>query len=296
MVQQARQLIIAPYGPLHQLSFAALRDDQGRSLLETMPPLVYVPSATIMLQLLSRALPDQEWEAPCLALGYDGTALTLRHTEPEAEAVARICGGEARRGAPGQRARFLEQAGRYRWLHMACHGEFDLSEPLMSWLELGPREYLRALDVLAHPIHAELVTLSACRSGVSKVLRGDEPMGLVRAFLAAGVRTVIVTLWQVEDRSARLLMERFYTLLADPALAGDPAHALREAQLYVRSLTLDQVNERIRAWDAIEPVLDRAVHGTHPYADPVYWAAYVVVGPAPASISTVSPAIASAGT
>jgi CHAT domain-containing protein len=286
-VQQAQQLIVAPHGPLHQLSFAALLDEQGRPLLKTMPPMVYVPSATIMLQLLARPALDRRWDSPCLALGYDGTSMSLRHTEPEAEAVARITGGEARRGRPGQLTQFLEQASRYRWLHLACHGEFDLAEPLRSWLELGPGEHLRASDVLESPrMHTELVTLSACRSGVSKVLRGDEPMGLVRAFLAAGVQTVVVTLWQVEDRSARLLMEHFYALLAEPRIRQDPASALREAQ----------VDERVRAWGEMEPNAVDAPDVEHPYADPSFWAAYVVVGVAPASISTARFGIASAGT
>jgi CHAT domain-containing protein len=102
------------------------------------------------------------------------------------------------------------------------------------------------------------------------VLRGDEPLGLVRAFLLAGARAVLVTLWPVEDISARLLMERLYTeLAAQPR--PDPAAALRAAQRYLRSLSPAELAARLRAWNVEPPAgLD--------CADPAIWAAYAVIG------------------
>jgi len=88
------------------------------------------------------------------------------------------------------RSALAEAARNVRVLHLACHGEFLPDDPLSSWLEIGPGERLSAADVLAnYKLQADLVTLSACRSGVYQVLRGDEPMGLVRAFLAARGRS-----------------------------------------------------------------------------------------------------------
>jgi CHAT domain-containing protein len=172
-------------------------------------------------------------------------------------------------------ARLKAAAGAYRWLHLACHGEFDLDDPLRSWLEIGPGERLSAAEVIAEfVLEADLVTLSACRSGVSRVLRGDEPMGLMRAFLSAGARSVLVTLWPVEDTAARLLVERFYRALREGL--GDPAAALHAAQRYLYGLTMAEVRAIRSGWG--EDVADMPSDAARPYADPAFWAAYVLVG------------------
>jgi CHAT domain-containing protein len=161
---------------------------------------------------------------------------------------------------------------------LACHGEFDLDDPLRSWLEIGPNERLSAADVIgSFALDAELVVLSACRSGVSRVLRGDEPMGLVRAFLSAGARAVLVTLWPVEDSSARLLMERFY-LAMQAETACDPAAALQIAQSYLRGLTLAQARDILAGWGEEVADITPNESAARPYADPAFWAAYVLVG------------------
>jgi CHAT domain-containing protein len=286
LIGQAARVVVVPHGPLHQLPFAALLDAEGRPLLERSPHLAYAPSATVLLRALAthRTAPEQ----PCLALGYDGAVgQRLRYTEPEAAAVAQIAGGVAWRGAAGTCQELTQAAGDYRWLHLACHGEFDLDDPLRSWLEIGPEERLSAADVIANfRLRADLVTLSACRSGVSKVLRGDEPMGLVRAFLTAGARAVLVTLWPVEDTSARLLMERFYAALLEQGAASEPAQALVVAQRYLRDLTIAQVQAQLASWgeDASDAEVDE---GVRPYADPAFWAAYALIG----GVAPVSTAI-----
>ena len=211
----------------------------------------------------------------------------MRLTEPESEVVAGICGGVAWHGSSGTREKLRREAGRFRWLHLACHGEFDLDDPLRSWLELGPGERLSAAEVMAGwGLRAELVTLSACRSGVSRVLRGDEPMGLVRAFLGAGARAVLVTLWPVEDRSARLLMERFYSALLEQGTAADPTAALQIAQRYLREITAREARERLD--ERGEAADGLGGDGTaRPFADPTFWAPYALVGgTAPVSTSS----------
>jgi CHAT domain-containing protein/tetratricopeptide (TPR) repeat protein len=271
LLAQTQALVIVPHGPLHQLPFAALLDADHRALADHGAELSYSPSATLLLQPPGAAHPSHR--RPCLALGYDGGAAgRLRHTEAEARAVARLCGGATLIGQPGARARLLAEAPGCRWLHLACHGEFNLDDPLASWLEIGPGERLSAAEVLAElRIDAELVVLSACRSGVSRVLRGDEPFGLVRAFMSAGARAVLVTLWEVEDISARLLMERFYQELP----ARGPAGALREAQRYLRGLSAATARECLAESGAPHQIADP--DDECPFADPAHWAAYVLV-------------------
>jgi CHAT domain-containing protein len=270
-IDAARELIIVPHGPLHQLPFAALADAGQRALLDRARRIWHAPSATVRLRAAAR-LPGAP-SLPCLAISCDGDLGELRHTGPEARAVAERCGGDLWANQAGARQRLIAEAGRYRLLHLACHGLFDLDDPQASWLEVGPGERLTAAEVHAElRLAAELVVLSACRSGVSRVLRGDEPIGLARAFLGAGARAVLVTLWPVEDSSARLLIEHFYAELlrggARPD-APDAADALRSAQIALRSMSAGEAAARLGA--------PPPVAGPQPYADPRYWAAYVLV-------------------
>jgi CHAT domain-containing protein len=277
LLAPARRAMIIPHGPLHQLPFAALLNEQDEPLLEHGPELICAPSATVLFRA-GRA----EEAAPtglCLAVGYNGDiSRNLRHIEPEAQTVAAICGGALWQGARGIQQRLSAEVGRYRWLHFACHGEFDHDNPLRSWLEIGPDEQLSAADVLAeYQLHAELVTLSACRSGLSRVLRGDEPIGLVRAFLRSGAQAVLVTLWMVEDVSARLLMEHFYTTLLSQQPLSDPPTALRASQRYLCHLRAHEVADwLIRNGEGVPTSLLENPQA-QPFADPMFWAPYVLV-------------------
>ncbi len=278
LVRRSSAIMVVPHGPLHQMPFAAFVDHETDATIDSALPLVHAPSATLLLRALGRQRDPAP--LPCLAVGFDGgPERDLRHTEREALSVAAICGGVGRRGEPGICRELQVVASQYRWLHLACHGEFDLDDPLRSWLELGPGERLSAAEVLQQwNLNAELVTLSACRSGISRVLRGDEPMGLVRAFLSAGAQAVLVTLWPVEDTSARILMERFYATLIDQGRVFDPAAALRDAQGYLRTLTASAVRDWLNSRDGDLSVLERADETGQPYADPIFWAPYALIG------------------
>ena len=141
-------------------------------------------------------------------------------------------------------------------------------------MHLGAGETLTAHQVLEGlHLSCELVTLSACESGLSRVRRGDELMGLVRAFMVAGAPSVIATLWRVDERSTRILMERFYREVV--AGAGF-ARALHAAQLFLRSLSQSEVASLL-AGDA--PAGETGETGAdRPFADPFYWAPFILVG------------------
>jgi len=110
-------------------------------------------------------------------------------------------------------------AGDFRVLHLATHGYFNQASPLLSGLELEADRHddgmLRVHEILDLPLHADLVTLSACDTALgsgyfAELPVGDEFVSLNRAFLAAGSASVMATLWQVEDRASVSLMKRFY--------------------------------------------------------------------------------------
>jgi CHAT domain-containing protein/tetratricopeptide (TPR) repeat protein len=311
-----RRLYIIPHGPIHRVSFGALTDPNSRPVIRLGGPvLAYSPSATVLLRLLqrraripSRGLPasipndsatpreaEGRGEASpasspaLLAVGYDGSdgANLLRHTEAEARFVAQVAGGQAWVGARPKRDDLALASRGCQRLHFACHAQFDYDAPLESYLATGQGERLTARAVLSDwQLPSTLVVLSACQTGVSRVLRGDEPVGLVRAFLYAGARAVLVSQWAVEDLSTFLLMQRFYELLAS---MGDPASALQAAQVWLRELTSAQLREHLEALrTAGMPVSDPATASSSPpshtpadpFANPRFWAAFTIVGAA----------------
>jgi CHAT domain-containing protein len=86
---------------------------------------------------------------------------------------------------------------------------------------------LEVREVFSLDLHARLVVLSACETGLGKLSRGDELVGLQRAFLYAGTPAVVTTLWKVDDRATFELIRAFYTRLD----SANPVEALRQAQL-----------------------------------------------------------------
>jgi CHAT domain-containing protein len=120
----------------------------------------------------------------------------------------------------------LDALARAEYVHLACHNRFSAEDPMRSGLLLSDGE-LTAAELAAAPLRARLVVLSACQTGVTVAHPGDELMGLVRALLYAGAPAVIVSLWNVFDRSAAELMKLFYQRLLQGA---GPGVALAEAQ------------------------------------------------------------------
>lgn len=282
-------LYLLPSGPLHFVPFHALtyrRGGQMRALLDDYQ-VVYAPSATVLLEYCQQK--RGQATQPLLALGYNGD---LRHAEAEAAAIAALTPGSVGlvNAAASQTALF-QVANEFQWVHIACHARFNRQTPLMSYLHLadGP---LYASDVLRQlRLHAELVTLSACETGRNKVLKGDELIGLVRAFIYAGAPSVVVSLWPVDELSTRMLMEFFYREL----LAGQPkAEALRRAQHYLRTLTASQVATILAGYGVADPheQVQRLIGLTHVptpvnhagptavpvFAHPYFWAPFVLVG------------------
>ena len=116
-------------------------------------------------------------------------------------------------------------------IHFAAHATANREDPLDSAIILSPHEEnykLYARDVTRLPIHADLVTISACRSAGARAYAGEGLVGFAWAFLQAGARHVVAGLWEVDDQSTALLMTKLYARLRR---GSSPAEALRGAQL-----------------------------------------------------------------
>jgi len=174
---------------------------------------------------------------------------------------------------------------KYRTLHFATHGFVDDERPDRSALILsqvnlpdpleaamaGTRIYdglVTAREVLREwKLDADLVTLSACETGLGRVVGGEGYVGFAHAFLQAGARSLLVSLWKVEDRATSLLMRRFYenwtgayedTRHGHKGKAMSKAEALQEAKQYLRTCTGE--------------------NGERPFEHPYFWSAFILIG------------------
>jgi CHAT domain-containing protein len=129
----------------------------------------------------------------------------------------------------------------FSFLHLNGHGRSDPKRPeeagvlLSSYAPRGlPRPgWLTAEQIRGLHLRADLVVLSACRTGLGREVRGEGLVGLSQSFLAAGATSVVASLWNVDDRATAALMDRFYDELLRHGRS--PADALRRAQLSLRS-------------------------------------------------------------
>jgi CHAT domain-containing protein len=230
------RLLIVPHDVLHYLPFGALRTGNGKWLVEAYG-LATVPSASVLKFLTGKGTSSND---RVLAVGNPdlGPALALRYAEREVRAIGDKFRAAAtvliRADATEKQAKELgPQAG---VLHFAVHGEMNEKDPMSSALLLGPGGgddgRLEVREIFGLDLNAKLVVLSACETGLGSLSRGDELVGLQRAFLYAGTPAVVTTLWKVDDRASFMLMRAFYDSLA----AKGAGEALRSAQ---RGLMVD---------------------------------------------------------
>lgn len=229
-----KKLLIVAHGALHYLPFAALHD--GTSFLLDRHSLRFLPSASVIRYL--RTPQPGAVRAGVLAFGNPDLGdprFDLKFAQEEALAIAqKVPQSRALLRKEASEAAFRQYAAGFSTLHFATHGEFHGDAPLRSALLLakeGDSDGLLTVGKLySTRIAADLVTLSACETGLGKVASGDDVVGLTRGFLYAGASTVVASLWKVDDRATAALMTRFY----DELRTSDRRQALRSAQLAAR--------------------------------------------------------------
>jgi CHAT domain-containing protein/Tfp pilus assembly protein PilF len=278
-----RRLLIAPDGALHHLAFEALltrraeRESDCRFLVEDRA-ISYIPSASVLSSLQApTSSTESRKRLIAFAPAYGPASLPERATRsagsetvrgesrdsplPDLEGarqeVARIADLYSERdravyvGPAASRENF-KRSLRAVFLHFAGHGTLDEEHPERSSLELTDGS-LRVDDIFNLELSSDLVVLSACRTA-GKVVTGEGLVGLTRAFLYAGAPSIVVTLWQAVDASARDLMVQFYTNLGRE---DDKAEALRQAKL---------------------ALIEQGRQAGGRLARPYYWAPFILVG------------------
>jgi CHAT domain-containing protein len=107
------------------------------------------------------------------------------------------------------REAFVEKSRISEFLHIATHAVFRQDNPMFSSFKLADG-WFTAFDLFSMVCQTNLVTLSGCQSGMSEVTGADDLLGLMRGFLYAGARSLLLSLWNVNDESTATLMARFY--------------------------------------------------------------------------------------
>ncbi|MCW5961350.1 MAG: CHAT domain-containing protein [Pyrinomonadaceae bacterium] len=216
----SNKLIIVPAGVLHYVPFHALRSD-GRYLIEDLE-INYAPSAGVWQKLDSKSSAKT---SNALLLGFADDDIPLVEAEvrslEDQFAKSKVLFGET-----ATFENFQRWSPHFDIIHVACHGQFRADNPLFSSLHLADG-YITVRDVCAADIRADLVTLSACETGLSSVFSGEEILGLARGFISAGASSLVLSLWAVNDEMTAALMKEFYTCLQRGASV--PA-SLRHAQ------------------------------------------------------------------
>ncbi len=218
-------LVVVPHGALHLVPFAALWSG-GRHVVETHEVLT-APSAAVLVHLAR----GRREEAPGAALVVGVADELAPRIAVEARRVADVLGTDALLlDGDATAARIIAEAPRARLIHLACHGRFSLEAPQASGLRLADR-WLTLPEIYPLRLAADAVILSGCETGRNIVTAGDELVGLLHAFLAAGARAVVASHWRAGDETTASFMTAFYEAWRGRAPGGAGlCRALGEAQ------------------------------------------------------------------
>jgi CHAT domain-containing protein len=236
---QSKHVLIVPHESLHGVPFHALFD--GNKYVIDSFTVSYAPSASIYVQCRRKTanhigpaliLGTANEQAPCIAQELTAIAEII----PEARLVI---------GPEANEKSLREYGPQSRMLHIASHGLFRQDRPMFSGIRLGS-SYLTLYDLYTLRLPVDHITLSGCSTGMNVVASGDEVFGLMRGLLSAGARRLLLSLWDVNDRSTAEFMRIFYTCLKD----SGPAIALQTSM------------QRLR----------------EEYPHPYYWAPFMLVG------------------
>ena len=247
-----QRLIVIPHGALHYVPFHALLNRNG--YLIDQFEISYSPSATVLRLCREMARQSQTLNLKCrpnesrlklVALGVGGNDTPA--VAGEIKALASMFPNAVKlTGVRATRENLMRAAPTANYLHLASHGYFRRDNPMFSFLKLADSN-LNFYSLLDLRLTGEMVTLSACHTGVNKVFPGDELHGLMRGFLHAGAPSLVASLWATSDASTAELMKEMYSQISAGA---SKRAALRSAQLAVKE----------------------------EYGHPYYWAPFILMG------------------
>ena len=170
--------------------------------------------------------------------------------------------------------------GNYRFIHFATHGILSgdipyILEPAIVLTQPGNRNpedgFLKMSEILELKLNADTVVLSACKTALGKEIAGEGVVGLSRAFMLAGSKSVIVSLWSVESNSTAVLMKSFYSHLMKPGRSKEEALRLAKQELKNQSLISDDLSRGVKITGRDKKTQTGTAH-------PFFWAPFILIG------------------
>jgi CHAT domain-containing protein/tetratricopeptide (TPR) repeat protein len=241
------RVVLIPQGSLFLIPFQALQTSTGEYLIQKHA-LAIAPSIQV-LSLTQRRRRQPSTAKVALVVGnpepMPDNLSPLPGAEAEAKQIAQLLKTKALVGRNATETVVVEQMQQAQLIHLATHGLYDDQQGLQSALMFAAsgnlNGQLTAEEIFNLPLKADLAVLSACNTGRGQIT-GDGVVGLSRSFIAAGVPSVLVSLWYVPDAPTASLMLEFYRNLQQ---SGDKIRALQQAML-----TTIKQNSNPRDWAA----------------------------------------------
>ena len=207
-----------------------------------------VPSLT-SYQLISRVPEGYHKKTGALLVGnpclseLEKPPPDLPCAQEEVEMIASILNTRPLTGREATKAEVIKRMSSVGLIHIAAHGNKHTGEICLSpnpgWTSKFPQKkdfILKMSDVLAANLRARLVVLSCCHSGRGRILKGEGVVGIARAFLASGARSVLISLWAIDDEATMMFMKNFYQHLKEGKTASVAVHqaknSLRESEKF----------------------------------------------------------------
>ena len=215
------RLVIVPSGMMNYIPFAAVHD--GERYMAERYSLSNAPSLAIFSHC--NKLPVGNMDRALFAGVPDGQTPMVEHEISELAGLfpdaTSLIGSEVT--LDNLRNCVVEQG----IIHIACHGKFRRDNPAFSSLALFS-EVLTVNNIYGLDLKNSTITLSACESGLNDVIRGEELIGMTRAFFAAGASALLMTLWRIDDSATANIMKETYSRFRNGI---GMARSLREAQI-----------------------------------------------------------------
>jgi CHAT domain-containing protein len=238
------EMIVIPDRALYFVPFDALPDESNNFLITRYT--VYTENSLFMMNTREKRIRKSNSVLALAPFAFpenpsqdesnrddSGELFQLPGSANEIETIYDLFGGIVKTGSSATEEYFKYHAGDFRIVHFSSHSSINDEDPLFNSIILAPGEgeedgYLQTNEIYSLDMNTELVTLSACNTGIGNYLDGEGMISLATGFRSAGVRNIVMSLWSLPDDATSDVMKRFYRLLKEGQEKGD---ALRMAKL-----------------------------------------------------------------
>ena len=245
------QVVIVSDGPVHLIPFAALIDENGHYLAESLQ-VRHVPSLATAKLIMEHRVELKGGTSPLIVGDPAIPKRRLPCAKEEALMISKLLGVEPLIGENATKEKVLQSLEKAKLIHIAAHGDMERGEILLAsnpGSKGEKKDYMLMLsDLEGKPLRASLVVLSCCHSAKGEV-KADGVIGIARAFIGAGARSVLVALWAISDEGTLYFMNAFYQHFSRGLKASE---CLNKAMEVMRNSTK--------------------------FCDPHFWAPFILIG------------------